>query len=58
MKIGIFTALFHDKPFEEALDLIAGARTSLGKGILIIGGMIAGYYFGVKSKKVVTNEEA
>ena len=25
MKIGIFTALFHDKPFEESLDLIAGA---------------------------------
>ena len=25
MKIGIFTALFHDKPFEEALDLIAAA---------------------------------
>jgi hypothetical protein len=40
------------------LDLIAGARTSLGKGIIIIGGMIAGCYFGVKSKKVVTNEES
>lgn len=25
MKIGIFTALFHDKPFEEALDIIAEA---------------------------------
>ena len=23
MKIGIFTALFHDKPIEEALDIIA-----------------------------------
>jgi sugar phosphate isomerase/epimerase len=25
MKIGIFTALFHDRPFEEALDYIAAA---------------------------------
>jgi sugar phosphate isomerase/epimerase len=25
MKIGIFTALFHDRPIEEALDYIAGA---------------------------------
>jgi hypothetical protein len=40
------------------LDLIAGARTLLGKGILITGGMIAGYYFGAKSKKVVANEKS
>src|SRR5919197_694973 len=25
MKIGIFTALFHDRPIEESLDYIAGA---------------------------------
>ena len=25
MKIGIFTALFHDMPIEQALDIIAGA---------------------------------
>src|SRR5579875_2426439 len=25
MKIGIFTALFHDRPIEEAFDIIAGA---------------------------------
>ena len=35
MKIGIFTALFHDKPLEEALDLIAEAgieAVELGAG--------------------------
>jgi len=35
MKIGIFTALFHDRPFEEALDIIAAAgiqAVELGAG--------------------------
>jgi sugar phosphate isomerase/epimerase len=35
MKIGIFTALFHDRPIEEALDIIAGAgieAVELGAG--------------------------
>ena len=35
MKIGIFTALFHGKPIEEALDIIAGAgiqAVELGAG--------------------------
>jgi hypothetical protein len=28
MKIGIFTALFHDRPIEEALDIIAARSQS------------------------------
>nr|MDQ2688084.1 sugar phosphate isomerase/epimerase [Armatimonadota bacterium] len=35
MKIGIFTALFHDRPIEEALDTIAAAgiqAVELGAG--------------------------
>ena len=28
------------------LDLIAGARTALGKSILILCGFLSGYYFG------------
>ena len=35
MKIGIFTALFHDRPIEEALDIIAAAgiqAVELGAG--------------------------
>ena len=30
------------------LDLIAGARTALGKTILILCGFLSGYYFGSK----------
>ena len=40
------------------LDLIAGARTLLGKRCLIFGGAIAGYYFGGQLSRGDDNEEA
>ena len=40
------------------LDLIAGARTLLGKLCLIFGGAIAGYYFGGQLSRGDDNEEA
>ena len=40
------------------LDLIAGARTLLGKLCLIFGGAIAGYYFGVQLSRGDDYEEA
>ena len=39
------------------LDLIAGARTLLGKLCLILGGAIAGYYFGAQLSGGHDNEE-
>jgi hypothetical protein len=38
------------------MDLIAGARSLVGKGVLIFGGLVAGYYFGSKLKQVNGNE--
>ena len=40
-----------------SMDLIAGARTSLGRCIIILAGILAGYYFGVQLTKVANNEE-
>ena len=40
------------------LDLIAGARTLCGKLCLILGGAIAGYYFGAQLSGGHDNEEA
>jgi len=40
------------------LDLIAGARTLWGKLCLILGGAIAGYYFGAQLSGGHDNEEA
>ena len=40
------------------LDLIAGARTLWGKLCLILGGAIAGYYFGAQLSRGHDNEEA
>ena len=40
------------------LDLIAGARTLLGKLCLILGGAVAGYYFGAQLSGGHDNEEA
>ena len=40
-----------------SMDLIAGARTSLGRCIIILAGILAGYYFGVELTKVANNEE-
>jgi len=38
------------------LDLIAGARSLLGKVYLICSGMIAGYYFGARQTEESTDE--
>ena len=40
------------------LDLIAGARTLWGKLCLILGGAVAGYYFGAQLSGGHDNEEA
>ena len=40
-----------------SMDLIAGARTSLGRCIIVLAGILAGYYFGVELTKVAKNEE-
>ena len=40
-----------------SMDLIAGARTSLGRCIIILAGILAGYYFGVQLTKVANNED-
>lgn len=40
-----------------SMDLIAGARTSLGRCIIILAGILAGYYFGLELTKVANNEE-
>lgn len=40
-----------------SMDLIAGARTSPGRCIIILAGILAGYYFGVQLTKVANNEE-
>jgi len=39
------------------MDLIAGARTSLGRSIIILAGILAGYYFGVQLTKAAKNED-
>jgi len=38
------------------LELIAGARTFVGKGYLIFTGVIAGYYFGSRQTENSTDE--
>ena len=63
MKIGIFTALFHDRPLEEALDYIAGAgieSVELGGGAYPgsrhlddMGGIAALHKDAAKRKKLV-----
>ena len=40
-----------------SMDLIAGARTSLGRCIIILAGILAGYYFGVQLTEAANNED-